>query len=174
MVDIMGIFSRLKRNNVEKAFKKAIVFFNQGNYGKSKEIFLQILDMGYYDVECNDYLSEIYFNLGDLDTALIYLDNSLELVPDNIDSIINKGTILYKLEKYEESLEYFNKALSMDDTNDYARVGKLSVLIEQEKYDEAKNFYKFNCKNTKIGKNQLLKLNNQYQIRHCQLIHCLV
>ena len=52
----MGIFSKLKEKNVERSFKKATDFYNHGNYEKSKEIFLLILDMGYYVVECNDYL----------------------------------------------------------------------------------------------------------------------
>ena len=109
----MGIFSKLKEKNVERSFKKATDFYNQGNYEKSKEIFLLILDMGYYVVECNDYLFEIYYNLGDLNNALTYLNNSLELNPDNINNIINKGTILYKLEKYNDAMVYFDKALSI-------------------------------------------------------------
>ena len=137
----MRIFSKFNNRKLKKCFKKAIKLYREGNYEKSIEICSYLINKDFNIIECYNLLFEIYDVMGDLDKALLHLNNSLKLKPDDIDNIINKGILLYKLDKNDEALEYYNNALLIDDTHDYARVGKLTILIEQEKYNEAKNFY---------------------------------
>ena len=50
---------------------------------------------------------------GRFDDALIYLDSILELDPNQLAALSNKGGVLIELEKYEEAIEYLDRALEI-------------------------------------------------------------
>jgi tetratricopeptide (TPR) repeat protein len=50
--------------------------------------------------------------------ALQYLDKALELDPNNVFAISNKGFALHNMGKHKEALQYLDKALELDPNND--------------------------------------------------------
>ena len=53
-------------------------------------------------------------NEGKYDEAIVYYDKALEIKPNDVDALNNKGLALYNLERYEEAITYYEKALEID------------------------------------------------------------
>ena len=75
--------------------------------------------------------------------AIENFDKILEIEPNHIATLSNKGAALIELEKYEEAIENFDKILEMEST-DVATLGNKGVaLINLERHEEAiENFDK--------------------------------
>ncbi len=58
-------------------------------------------------------LGQAYLNAGQLDKAIIYIDSSIKVSPDNFISYENKGVALLKQSKYEQSIPLFQKSLHL-------------------------------------------------------------
>ena len=73
----------------------------------------------------------------DIETALLYYDQILELNPDNFITLNNVGAMLMQNNKKSEALNFFNKAIEVNSEypNTYLALG---ILYENEgKYDKA-------------------------------------
>ena len=57
------------------------------------------------------------FTAGEYDKAISYYDQILEVEPNHIPTLNNKGTALAQLDKLEEALLYFDKVLEIDPNN---------------------------------------------------------
>src|SRR5690606_1990928 len=93
-------------------------------------------------------ISNLYYDLGDYDTALEYALKCLPIferynnVPRLIDIYNTLGDIYFKKENYKEALLYFTKNQELSESNTTSRfladsgVGK--VLFKMNKFEEAK------------------------------------
>jgi tetratricopeptide (TPR) repeat protein len=52
----------------------------------------------------------------DLKTALVYYDKTLQLDPNSVPALANKGLCYIRLNDYKKAKEYFEKALKLDPT----------------------------------------------------------
>jgi tetratricopeptide (TPR) repeat protein len=77
------------------------------------------------------------FNLWKYEEAIIELDKSLEIDPNNENIYSNKWISLYSLWRYEEAMIEFNKAIKINPNNEINYINKWNWLIELEKYKEA-------------------------------------
>ena len=68
------------------------------------------------------------------------LDSVLEIEPDNIEVLRNKGAILGITEKYDEAIKIFDKILVIEPNNTLALYNKARALYNLEKYYEASIF----------------------------------
>jgi len=62
-----------------------------------------------------------YWKVGDAEKALFYYEKALELDPENVNYLINYGTILAESGKIEKAAEQWRKVLSLDPGNVQAR-----------------------------------------------------
>ena len=69
--------------------------------------------------------------------SIEFFDNALDLEPENIKALINKGLALGSINKYEKSYACFDKALKLNPNNAETWYGKGIVLGKNGKYPEA-------------------------------------
>ena len=120
--------------------KEAIIFFNDGNYQKSKEMFLSLLqdsdnpkkdDVIYY------YLGLIEKNSGNLNDAIEDLKKVLAYKdsPYYINSVLELLNIYSDLKRYTDALElYYSMNLSKTDK---AKQGELNLMLADIYYNMA-------------------------------------
>jgi tetratricopeptide (TPR) repeat protein len=68
-----------------------------------------------------EILAMSYWKVGDAEKALFYYEKALELDPENVNYLINYGTILAESGKIEKAAEQWRKVLSLDPGNVQAR-----------------------------------------------------
>ena len=77
------------------------------------------------------------------DDALIYADKILDIDPENVNALNNKGGIFIELELYENAVNNFDSALRLDVNNTGILNNKGIALIQQQKVVESfEAFYK--------------------------------
>ena len=60
-------------------------------------------------------------------------DKALEVDPNAMDALSNKGDALYDLERYDEAIQYYDKAQAIDPNEIYALESKNTALKELDK-----------------------------------------
>lgn len=79
----------------------------------------------------------------DFDNALMNLDKILEIEPNNINALNNKGGILINLGNYSEAVQYFDTVLELNENNTKSLNNKGIALYKQANYiDSLRIFYK--------------------------------
>mgnify|MGYP001566201508 FL=1 len=77
------------------------------------------------------------------DKAIIYLDKILEIDPQNINALNNKGGILIKSGNYSNAIDYFDEILKIDGNNTQALNNKAIALSKLQLYVQSLElFYK--------------------------------
>jgi tetratricopeptide (TPR) repeat protein len=61
--------------------------------------------------------TKLLFNLNRNEEAINYYDRALEIDPEMLEALFNKGLLLYAEDKKEEALTWIDKALIIDPTN---------------------------------------------------------
>ena len=78
---------------------------------------------------------------GRFDDALIYLDSILELDPNQLAALSNKGGVLIELEKYEEAIEYLDRALEINPNHVQTLNNKGIALFRLGSYEDSLSIY---------------------------------
>jgi len=78
---------------------------------------------------------------GRFDDALIYLDSILELDPNQLAALSNKGGVLIELEKYEEAIEYLDRALEINPNHVQTLNNKGIALFRLGSYENSLSIY---------------------------------
>lgn len=90
-----------------------------------------------------------------------YYKKTIEIFPNNVNSLNNLGYSLYLQKRYDEALEYFKKCLELEPNYIYASNNYVRALIALGKYNDAKSFVKSEKhKVSKDIKNKVEKLDN--------------
>ncbi len=97
------------------------------------------LDPGFHQAYYR--LSKSYQNLGEIDSALKTLDQTLEIKPDYIPAHVDKGNILRREGRLKEAEAVYRQALSIDPKSDRVWVG-LGAVLRGEKTAEAIDAFK--------------------------------
>jgi len=71
------------------------------------------------------------------DEALSYFEKVLEIEPNHLGALTNKGVLLNTLGKHDEALSYFDKVLEIEPNHVDALVNKGSTLGSLDQYDDA-------------------------------------
>jgi len=74
---------------------------------------------------------------GKLEESMAYFDKVLEIEPNNLDALNNKGGLLNTLGDFSEAIVYFDRVLEIEPNHVRALVNKGSTLGSLGKFDEA-------------------------------------
>jgi tetratricopeptide (TPR) repeat protein len=128
----------------EDVYRLAInSFFQVKNYTQVKVISERFIIQGNMNSDDFGILAISYSQIGEHDNALELYDKSLELNPNNIYSLSNKGFTMNLLNKFEEAIPLFDKAIELDKAFAYSynnrglskiKIGKTEEGLEDINY----------------------------------------
>ncbi len=98
-------------NLKEKALRKLTNALNANDYVAARKIIENDLKRCGAKLECCFYLALIAENL---EEKLNLYTKALEIKPDFLDALINRGLVKNELQDYEGSIEDYNKAIELD------------------------------------------------------------
>ncbi len=123
-------------------FAEALALINKRHFNDAKKIFSEILKNEPNNFAAYNNLGNIYFILGNLDSALQNYDNAIKLKKDFADAYNNKGNVLIKLNKKKDAIESYQKAIQFNKAHFQAYYNLGAALKEQKKYELAVENYK--------------------------------
>ncbi len=82
-------------------------------------------------------ISMFFFSVEKTEDALMFLNKSLEISPKNVEALLNKGSILEKINDVEESNKCYDIILDIDSNNKFALNNKAHNLRRGGQYNEA-------------------------------------
>ena len=91
------------------------------------------------------------FKNGKIEQAIKHLDRALEIDPDDLTGLRNKGIVLVNLNKYEEAIKVIDRVLEIDPNDSEILLFK-AIALESEGLDGEK-FIQFYEKSMKISTN---------------------
>jgi tetratricopeptide (TPR) repeat protein len=115
---------RSKGRNLVAHFQKAYAFNKLGQPDAAKEELEQVIEL----TEMNQNTAERASNyalmaalydrqLGDRDSAFLYLDKAMEIDPSNADFLIQKGDMYVQSDEYDKAFDAYDEAVAMGRTD---------------------------------------------------------
>ncbi|NMM47541.1 tetratricopeptide repeat protein [Marinigracilibium pacificum] len=136
-----------KDRNLSAHFQKGVAYSKLGNTEASKSELAKVIEL----TENNQNTSERAANyalmaaiydrqLGDRDSALIFLDQAMALDPDNTEFWIQKGEMYVMSGQYDEAFSAFDKAVAMGkaDLDMYSIRSNTALRMVSDKYGTTK------------------------------------
>jgi tetratricopeptide (TPR) repeat protein len=78
---------------------------------------------------------------GDYTNALLVADKQLQISPDNLTSLVNKGFVELQLKNFDEAIPPLSRALSLQPTNSPALFCRAMAYLQTDKLDESQRDY---------------------------------
>ena len=127
---------------------------------------MELKKMGIFGSDEEKYYDKAhgYFDKGDFEKAIEYLDKLLEINPSSIDALSNKGITLNNMGRFDEALSYYNKVLEIEPNNTITLINKAYILMHDIKdYEEAVKYYNILLKmDKKVFKEKIEYSNFKY------------
>jgi tetratricopeptide (TPR) repeat protein len=108
----------LHRGNIH--FKKNVTRYSKENWEKCKSLDLE-------ETECRMKLAELYYTVGDLESALLNVNEVLDIVKNKPEMLLLKGLCYRNMDKPEKAHQYFQEAI--DEKPDYSRAIEMQALL---------------------------------------------
>ncbi|MCR4418124.1 MAG: tetratricopeptide repeat protein [Ignavibacteria bacterium] len=115
--------------------KFGIQFFYDGLSEQSINLLKSVYDYYEDEFDVNVILGQAHLSIEDYNSAVHYLQKSVDINSQNPDLLIALSFALGKLKKYDEAIAYSEQALSLDNKNHNALVN-LGLLLDDAGYFE--------------------------------------
>lgn len=90
-------------------------------------------ELAYAHYECGNALEE----MNDYHDAIEHYDQAIELKPDYVDAIVNRGLTYRRMDEIEKAIENYDLALRLDNDHLVARVNRSKIALDEERYEDA-------------------------------------
>jgi len=90
-----------------------------------------------FDAENLEQIINFYYDNGEFEKALSYVNVLLDIYPYSTDAWHKKALILDSLGKFDEAIEYFDKAILLDPTDTEVFINKGITLDNSDKFELA-------------------------------------
>jgi tetratricopeptide (TPR) repeat protein len=103
---------------------------------KEKLLYLKDIDINIKSL-IYQQISGLFLSINKNKDALLFIDESLNITPNNIAALLNKGFVLEKLDDLEASNECYDHVFEIDKINKFAFNNKAHNLRRQGKFENA-------------------------------------
>ena len=112
-------------------------------FGLSQIAFAQYSTLSLEEESVNELYSNLVFLLQEekFEKALPYLDKILEVQPNNVPILLNKGSVLIALDRSNESITYFDRLLKIEPNNIKGLTSKAAALANIGETQNALDLY---------------------------------
>jgi predicted RNA methylase len=117
--------------------RSAAAHHSGGDLEKAEEEYLQLLAHGYHQAEILLLLARVAAKRGSLERAIGHLDQMLELAPQHLDALIEKGVLLHRMGRADDAAGYFAIARSIAPENQLVLSNLAVALADSGRRHEA-------------------------------------
>ena len=112
-------------------------------FGLTQIVFAQDSTLSLEEVSVNELYSNLVLLLQEekFEKALPYLDKILEVQPNNVPILLNKGSVLIALDRSNESITYFDRLLKIEPNNIKGLTSKAAALANIGETQNALDLY---------------------------------
>ena len=112
-------------------------------FGLTQIVFAQDSTLSLEEESVNELYSNLVFLLQEekFEKALPYLDKILEVQPNNVPILLNKGSVLIALDRSNESITYFDRLLKIEPNNIKGLASKAAALANMGETQSALDLY---------------------------------
>ena len=112
-------------------------------FGVTQIVFAQYSTLSLEEESVNELYSNIVLLLQEekFEKALPYLDKILEVQPNNVPILLNKGSVLIALDRSNESITYFDRLLKIEPNNIKGLTSKAAALANIGETQNALDLY---------------------------------
>ena len=112
-------------------------------FGLTQIVFAQDSTLSLEEESVNELYSNLVFLLQEekFEKALPYLDKILEVQPNNVPILLNKGSVLIALDRSNESITYFDRLLKIEPNNIKGLTSKAAALANIGETQNALDLY---------------------------------
>ena len=112
-------------------------------FGLTQIAFAQYSTLSLEEESVNELYSNLVFLLQEekFEKALPYLDKILEVQPNNVPILLNKGSVLIALDRSNESITYFDRLLKIEPNNIKGLASKAAALANMGETQSALDLY---------------------------------
>ena len=112
-------------------------------FGLTQIVFAQDSTLSLEEESVNELYSNLVLLLQEekFEKALPYLDKILEVQPNNVPILLNKGSVLIALDRSNESITYFDRLLKIEPNNIKGLASKAAALANMGETQNALDLY---------------------------------
>ena len=112
-------------------------------FGLTQIVFAQDSTLSLEEESVNELYSNLVLLLQEekFEKALPYLDKILEVQPNNVPILLNKGSVLIALDRSDESITYFDRLLKIEPNNIKGLTSKAAALANIGETQSALDLY---------------------------------
>ena len=103
--------------NPDILHRRAAYYLHAGNYQKSFEDIMQVLNLDSSKATYYLTLSDVYFYTNKTGASKRALEKAVELDEKNVEALLKLAELYLYVKKHDQSIEYINKALKIDQYN---------------------------------------------------------
>jgi len=127
--------------NIEETIRSAIQYYQSGNLETAEDLMKKIIKRLPDDPEILYFYGILSAQLEKFDSAIQYIERSLQIQPNSPDAYIALGMIFQKKGQPDESIHFYRKAISFKPHNDLVYLYLGNMLREKGRPDEAIPYY---------------------------------
>ena len=117
--------------------RSAAAYHSSGAFEQAEQEYLQLLKYNYRSADILLLLARVVAKQGNLSAAIGHLDAMLDLAPNNLDGLIEKGTLLHRAGRAEEAAACFGRAQSIAPENALVSTNLAVALADSGRRQEA-------------------------------------
>jgi type II protein arginine methyltransferase len=117
--------------------RSATAHHSGGAFDKAEEEYLRLLNHDYRQADILLLLARVVAKHGNLEAAIAHLDRMLDLAPNSLDGLIEKGALLHRAGRAEEAVNCFLLARTMAPENALVMTNLAVALADSGRRDEA-------------------------------------
>jgi len=112
-----------------------------GDYRKAKTDYLEALQMNSHNSDLLVDIGNLYYNLEQYDSALLYFNKAELEFPEGFKAKFNIANTYFVLKKYDSAIFYYDKSIEVKDDFPYTYFYKGSIYNELEDFESAINAF---------------------------------
>ncbi len=128
--------------NPRYLYRNAMIYLAQINTIKAEFYLKELSKTNYNKGEILNLLADLYYDIGNYDSALVYYNKNLKVEPNNFLALNNTGLILMNQLKFEEAIEYFQKSIKISPNDSYVYYYIAVCYFNQNNFEEALKYAK--------------------------------
>lgn len=136
-IEIIKMILDVEGITKDRIFQSGIIFYQKGQYEQSLSFFQQAFELDREDIDVMHFLVSALIELDQIDSADVYSEKMIALLPDDSRGYINKSLIYLKTNNFQDAIDILQNIADKFE-NEYAIQYLLgNSYYQNQTYDQA-------------------------------------